>query len=203
MQSFETSCGHFVQVLPVQSRGGTQEGRWQVRVSGPSINLQRGFKCLYAETNSAAVVKVVADYLCVNASGLRKPLARPRILVGLDVETSDWDASCSFKAMAEHFHAGFPCQADHTSSAGYVCGFGFSVFRAIHKGSSIYNVDQIVSSVIKVPEGHNISQKAVSVHGITNGDCREGQELSEALRPIIGLLKQGAEICCHNLRHET
>ena len=29
MQSFETSCGHFVKVIPVRSCGGTQEGRWQ------------------------------------------------------------------------------------------------------------------------------------------------------------------------------
>ena len=64
-------------------------------------------------------------------------------------------------------------------------------------------MDQIVSAVIKGPQGHIISEKAVNVHGITNGDCCEGQELSEALRPIIDLLKQGAEICCHNLRHET
>ena len=194
MQSFETSCEHFVKVIPVQSCGGTREGRWQVRVQGPSINLQCGFKCLYADANSTAVVEVVAGYLGVHASGLRKPLARPRTLVGFDVETSNWDASCSFKAMTEHFNAGYPCQQDHTSSAGYVCGLGFSVFRATHIGSSIYSVDQIVSSVIKIPEGHNISQEDVNVHGITDAACHEGQELSEALRPLIVLLKQGAEI---------
>ena len=203
MQSFETSCGHFVKVIPVRSCGGTQEGRWQVRVSGPSINLHCGFKCLYADTNSTAVVEVVAEYLGVQVSGLRKPLARPRLLVGFDVETSNWDASCSFKAMSDHFDAGYPCQADHTSGAGFVCGLGFSVFRATHDGSSMYDVDQIVSSVIKLPAGHSISQKAVNVHGITDAICHEGQELSEALRPVIVLLKEGAEICCHNLRHET
>ena len=88
MQSFETSRGHFVKVIPVRSCGGTQEGRWQVRVFGPSINLQCGFKCLYTDANATAVVEVVAEYLGVHVSGLRKPLARPRMLVGFDVETS-------------------------------------------------------------------------------------------------------------------
>ena len=60
MQSFETTCGHFVKILPVQSRGGHQEGRWQVRVSGPSITLQCGFKCLYADANLYVVVETVA-----------------------------------------------------------------------------------------------------------------------------------------------
>ena len=56
MQSFETSCGHFVKVRTVQSRGGSEEGRWQVRVSGPSITLKCGFKCLYIDANSDAVI---------------------------------------------------------------------------------------------------------------------------------------------------
>ena len=78
MQTFETSCGHVVKIVPVQSRGGSQEGRWQVRISGPSITLQCGFKCLYADANPYAVVEIVAEYLRANASVLRKPLARPR-----------------------------------------------------------------------------------------------------------------------------
>ena len=203
MQSFETSCRHFVKIIPVQSCGGSQGGSWQVRVSGPSITLKCGFKCLYADANPSAVIKIVAEYLRANASELRKPLARPRILIGLDVETTDWDVSCSFTAMTEHFNAGFPCRADHTQSAGYVCGVGFSVFRPTHNGSSIYKLDQIVSSAIKLPKSYLISKKAVDVHGITDAACYEGQELSVALRPVIGFLQQGAEICCHNLRHET
>ena len=202
MNSFSTKCGHFVKMLPVQSRGGQQEGRWQVRISGPTITLQCGFKCLYADANLSAVVETVAEHLGVDASELRKPLARPLILVGLDVETSDWDDSCSFTSMTDHFNAGFPCHADHKSSPGYVCGFGYSVFRPTHTGSASYNVHQIVSSVIKLPKGHVISKKAVDVHGITDVACQKGQELSVALRPVIALLKEGAEMCCHNLRHE-
>ena len=74
MQTFQTTCGHFVKILPVQTRGGLQEGRWQVRVSGPSIMLQCGFKCLYADANLAAVVEIVAEHhLGVDSSQLRKP----------------------------------------------------------------------------------------------------------------------------------
>ena len=181
-----TISRHVVEIIPVQSCGGSQEGSWQVRVSGPSITLKCGFKCLYADANPSAVIKIVAEYLRANASELRKPLARPRILIGLDVETTDWDVSCSFTAMTEHFNAGFPCRADHTQSAGYVCGVGFSVFRPTHNGSSIYKVDQIVSSAIKLPKVYIISKKAVDVHGITDAACYEGQDISVALRPVIG-----------------
>ena len=105
--------------------------------------------------------------------------------------------------MEDHFNAGFPCHANHNSCPGYVCGLGYSVFRPTHNGSSSYNVQQVVSSAIKLPEGHIISQKAIDVHGITDAACHAGQELSVALRPVIALLEQGAEICCHNLRHEA
>jgi len=53
---------------------------------------------------------------------------RPRLLVGLDVETSDWDAHVSFAKQSYHFHMGFPCQANHQSYAGHVCGLGYCVF---------------------------------------------------------------------------
>ena len=164
MQSIETTCGHFVKILLVQSRGGHQEGRWQVRVSGPSITLQCGFKCLYADANLSAVVETVAEHLGVDACELRKPLARPPILVGLDVETSDWDDSCSFTSMSDHFNAGFPCHADHKSSPGYVCGFGYSVFRPTHNGSfelqrssNRFLSDQIATRPYHVAESYRCS----------------------------------------------
>ena len=203
MQSFETLCGHFVKVRIVQSRGGSQEGCWQIRVSGPSITLKCGFKCLYAEANSDAVLQKVAEYLEMKVSELRKLPARPRILIGLDLETTDWDDSCSFTAMTEHFNAGFPCRAVHTQSAGYICGVGFTVFRLTHNGGSTYKMDQIKSSAIKLPKGYSIPEKVIQIHGITDAACSDGEELSVVLRPIIDLLQQGAEICCHNLRHET
>ena len=67
-----------------------------------------------------------SKYLGLDAADLRRPLARPRIIVGLAVETSDWDYQSTFVRMDEHFEWSFPCHADHKSGAGHVCGIGNS-----------------------------------------------------------------------------
>ena len=103
MDFFETTCGHYVCIRPVQKVGGPKEGKWQLRVSGPTVTLPCGFKRLYSEPNLSSVNDTVAAYLGVDVADLRKPLTRPRILLGLDVETSDWDEQCSFTRQDEHF----------------------------------------------------------------------------------------------------
>ena len=110
MDFFETTCGHYVQIRPVQQLGGPQEGKWQLRVLGPSITLRCGFKCLYSEANLSSVNVTLVAYLGLDVADLRKPPTRPRILIGLDVETSDWDEQCSFTRQDEHFEEGFPCR---------------------------------------------------------------------------------------------
>ena len=144
-------------------------------MSGPSITLQCGFKCLYSDANQAAVSQTVADYLGVEAADLRKPLVRPRIIIGFDVETTDWDDQTSFARQDEHFESGFPCHADHKSGAGHVCAIGYSVFQRTQNESNIYIADEPVSLVIKLPEGQTISKKAFDVHGITDDACQKGQ----------------------------
>ena len=200
---FETTCGHYVKIMPVQQLGGSQEGRWQLRVSGPSITLRCGFKCLYSEANSTSVNETVAAYLGVDVADLRKPPTRPPILIGLDVETSDWDEQCSFARQDEHFDAGFPCLIDHKAAAGHICAVGYSVFRQIATVPHLYTVDEYVSVLIKLPDGESISKQAVGVHGVTDHACLQGQQLCTFLKSMVALLKQGAEICCHNLAHET
>ena len=128
MDFFETTCGHCVRIRPVQQSGGPQEGKWQLRLSGPSITLQCGFKCLYSEANLSCVNDTVAAYLGVYVADLRKPPTSSQILLGLDVETSDWDEQCSFTRQDEHFEAGFPCFRDHRAVAGHICATGYTGF---------------------------------------------------------------------------
>ena len=118
----------------------------------------------------------------------------PRVIIALDVETSDWDESCSFRAMDDHFHKGFPCHIDHDSDAGYICGLGYSVFQRVHDQSVTYSADEPISLVIKLPKGQTISPKAFGVHGIATAVCEKGEDLSTALQPVVALLKEGAEV---------
>ena len=59
-----------------------------------------------------SVHETVAAYLGVDIADLRKPLMLPPILVGLDVEISEWDEQCTFAKQDEHFEAGFPCRSE-------------------------------------------------------------------------------------------
>ena len=203
MLIFETRYGHCVKAVPVQSLDGPKRGKWQVRISGPSITLQRGFKCLYSDANSAAVNEAVATYLGVDIRELHKPLTLPCIVLALDFETSDWDEQCTFARQDAHFDAGFPCRADHKSDAGHICAIGYSVFRQDANSPRTYHAEEQVSVAIRLPDGQSISKQAIDVHGITDQICARGQQLTTVLHGVIGWLKQGAEICCHNLAHET
>ena len=135
--------------------------------------------------------------------GVHKTLTLPRVIIALDVETSDWDEHCSFRRMDEHFHNGVPCQSDHHGDAGHICGFGYCVFERVYHEANMYVADKPVSLVIKLPKGQTIAQKASDVHGITTDACEKGTEFSVVLQTIITMLKEGAEICCHNVAHES
>ena len=65
MSTFFTRCGHYVAARPVQSS------------SGPSIILQRGYKCLYSDPNRDAAILAVASFLEVDAACLVRLAARP------------------------------------------------------------------------------------------------------------------------------
>ena len=75
-------------------------------------------------------------------------MALPQIIIGFDVETTDWDAQTSFARHDEHLEMGFPCQADLNLHAGHVCGFGYAVFHRTHKDSNTYIGDEPVCSVV-------------------------------------------------------
>lgn len=134
---------------------------------------------------------------------LRKPPSRPELIIGLDVDTSDWDDSITMLKQTQHFEAGFPCRADHTGSNGCVCGLGYCVFSRRSDDSSIYTAEKPVSSIIKLAKDETISPKAFVFHGLSDAMCVEGEDFFAAVIPIIMLLKQGAQICCHHLAHET
>ena len=134
---------------------------------------------------------------------MKETPSRPELLVGLDVETSDWDDNITFLKQTQHFKAGFPCQVDHAQCTGCICCLGYCVFRRCSDDNSIYVVEKPVSSVIQLAKGETISKKAFVFHGLSDAVCVHGEELFAALRPIIVLLKQGAQICCHNLAHAT
>ena len=70
MTTFDTKYGQYVFARPVQSAGGPQAGRWQIRISGQGIDLKCGYKCLYSDPNHAAVVQEVAHYLEVDVVDL-------------------------------------------------------------------------------------------------------------------------------------
>ena len=127
----------------------------------------------------------------------------PHLLIGLDVETSDWDDQITFAKQEYHFRSGFPCHVDHMVSKGYVCGLGYCVFLRDSQGSNTYLVEEPVSIPIKLPNGESIAAKAFAYHGLSDAVCSNGQDFSSALKPIIALLRQGAQICCHNLAHAT
>ena len=117
-----------MKVMPVASTVALEEQKWELRISGPKIKQQCGYKYLYSDANVSAAEATTADFLGVVLTDLRKPLSRPQLLVGLDVETSDWGDQITFAKQSQHFHLGFPCNADHTSCSGYVCGLGYCVF---------------------------------------------------------------------------
>ena len=127
----------------------------------------------------------------------------PRFIIGLDVETSDWDEHCSFRIMDEHLRHGIPCQSDHEGDAGYICGFGYCVFERVSHEIDRYVAHEPISSIIKLPEGQTVSPQESKVHGISTDDCQKGNNFSVVLQTIMTLLKEGAEICCHNVAHEA
>ena len=127
----------------------------------------------------------------------------PHLLIGLDVETSDWDDQITFAKQRYHFRLGLPCHADHTAGKGYVCGLGYCVFSRNSQGSNTYVVEEPVSIFITLPKSESISAQAFAYHGISDAACLNAQDFSLALKPVIALLRQGAQICCHNLAHET
>ena len=142
MTSFETSCGHYVVALPVQSRCEPEAGRWQVRISGPTVTLQQSFKCIYSDASRVAAITEAAAYLQVDAAPLVQPPARPDILIGFDVETSDWDDELSFSKQDQHFEAGHPCGQDHRGASGHVCAVGVAVFRRRARDSNEYVAEE-------------------------------------------------------------
>ena len=103
-------------------------------------------------------------------------VALPRVIIGLDVETSDWDEHCSFRRMDEHLQHGMPCQIDHQHDAGYICGFGYCVFERVSDESNVYVAHEAVSSLVKLPTGETIARKASNVHGTSTDSCQQGSE---------------------------
>ena len=156
-----------------------------------------------ASSHLGANNEAVATYLGVDIRELHKPLTLPCIVLALDFETSDWDEQCTFARQDAHFNAGFPCRADHKSDAGHICAIGYSVFRQDSNSPRTYYVEEQISVVIQLPDGQCISKPVIDAHGITDQICARGQQLTTVLHAVIGWLKQGAEICCHNLAHET
>ena len=57
--------------------------------------------------------------------------------------------------------------------------------------------------MIKLPTHERIAEQAFRVHGIADDDCAAGERFDIAIKPIVSLLRQGAEIVSHNLAHET
>ena len=194
MDFFETSCGHYVKIWPVEEVDGPHHGKLQLRVSGPSNTSRCGIKFLYSEANLSSVNDTVACYLGVGVADLRKPPTRPRILLGLDVETSGWDEQCSFTRQNEHFEDGFPCLKDHRAGAGHICAVGYTVFRQSATMPQLYSVEESISAVITLTDGETISKQAVDIHGVTDHTCQQGQSLGRVFRFIVAWLKQGAVI---------
>ena len=190
---------HFVIARPVQSRFGS---RWQVRISGPRMSLSK-VTLIYCDASRSAVITAVAAYFKVNAESLVLPPIRPDILIGFDVETSDWDDACSFSNQDQHFDAGHPCGQDHRGSSGHVCAMGFAVFRRRARDSNEYVAEEPQVRMVKLPGGEHVAKKASDVHGYTDFDCSSGLPFSEAIVPILNLLQEGAQLVCHNLPHET
>ena len=157
--------------------------------------------CIRRQTCHLSTIQF-ATYSGVDVADLRKPPTRPRILLGLDVETTDWDEQCSFIKQNEHSEAGFPCLIDHRAAAGHICVVGYTVCRQNAAMPQCYSVEECMSAVIKLPDGETVSKQAVDIHGVTDHMCQQGQSLGRVFSFIVAWLKQGAEICCHNLAHE-
>ena len=84
-----------------------------------------------------------------------------------------------------------------------MCGVGYCLFSCSSADSKIYVAEEPVSTAIKLPENEIISEKAFAYHGISDTACANGPDLASVLKPVIALLRQGAQLCCHNLAHET
>ena len=127
---------------------------------------------------------------------LVQPTTLPDILVGFDVETSDWDDACSFSNQDQHFDAGHPCGQDHRGSSGHVCAMGFAVFRRRAHDSNEYVAEEPEVRMVKLPSGEHVAKKASDIHGYTDSDCESGVPFSEAVAPILTFLEEGGQIVC-------
>ena len=156
MTSFETTCGHFVVAHPDESKFGS---RWQVRISGPRMSPSKVTR-IYCDASRSAVITAVAAYFQVTVESLVLPPTRPDILIGFDVETSDWDEADTFSKQEQHFHAGHPCRQDHTGDCGHVCVVGFAVFRRRAPDSNEYIAEEPEVRMVKLPSGAHVAKKA-------------------------------------------
>ena len=64
----KSACGHSVTFHPVTKLGGSQEGKWQVRVRGPIVAQanKSGCKCIYSEPNHEDAIRKAARYLKID-----------------------------------------------------------------------------------------------------------------------------------------
>merc|ERR1712176_440205 len=155
-----------------------------------------------SDSNRAAVIEEVARFLEVQATSLVALPHLPEIVVGFDLETTDWEPQYGFMKMDNHLRAGRPCCENHKDQAGYICEVGFAIFRR-KAGTREYISEEPVSKRIRLLDSVQISPKAFKVHGITAESCALGEDFDTAIAPILQELRNGAELVVHNLAHET
>ena len=158
-------------------------------------------------------------------------MSLPLVVVGLDVETSDWSRACSFQAQDSHLRGarsrrskslcegesqgdsqmelgmcqasvGGVCDKNHRIDLGCICQVGWAIFRC--SSESYYVAEDPVSLIVLLPDGERVAEKANKYNGICDSDCAKGLDFEDAMQRLTKVLEEtGAKIVCHNLAHEA
>ena len=158
-------------------------------------------------------------------------MSLPLVVVGLDVETSDWSRACSFQAQDSHLRGarsrrskslcegesqgdsqmelgmcqasvGGVCDKNHRIDLGCICHVGWAIFRC--SSESYYVAEDPVSLIIRLPDSERVAEKASKYNGIGDNDCAKGLYFDDAMTRLTKVLEEsGAKIVCHHLAHEA
>jgi DNA polymerase III epsilon subunit-like protein len=76
----------------------------------------------------------------------------------------------------------------------YIVQFSYVIYD-----SDMNKVIKIVDEIIKIPEDIIISEKCVSIHGITNEMCAKGKDIVPIIKEFILDVSLSGECICHNV----
>ena len=137
------------------------------------------------------------DVLVKPSEEVNKQLGEHPLIIGVDIETHDWDVNAGSKGGIGQF--------GHYSRCNYTIG----VARIVQIGWAVRRVGRTIDVKEKLvkPETHAISEKATNFHGISQDfACSHGMLLRDVLNEFMeemsALYKEGARMVVHHLEFD-